>query len=65
MADLRMTNKDMKSVSGQRSDKPLAGYIEKADQARLAEAAMADLSAWESAVRKDGNTVCAANRDDA
>lgn len=51
MAELRMTNKDMKSVSGQRSDKTLAKYIEKADQARLADAAMAQLSTWESAVK--------------
>lgn len=65
MADLRMTNKDMKSVSGQRSDKTLAGYIEKADQSRLADAAMADLSAWESALRKGDDTDCAAIRDDA
>ena len=54
MAELRMTNKDMKSVSGQRSDKTLAKYIEKADQSRLADAAMKQLSAWESSV-KDGS----------
>lgn len=50
MAELQMTNKTMKSVSGQRSDKTLAIYIEKADQARLAEAGMAQLSAWESSL---------------
>ncbi|MEW9855880.1 tyrosine-type recombinase/integrase [Novosphingobium sp. M1R2S20] len=50
MAELRMTNKDMKSVSGQRSDKTLARYIEKADQAALADSAMAQLSAWEKSV---------------
>jgi cytochrome c553 len=51
-----MTNKDMKSVSGQRSDKTLAKYIEKADQTRLADAAMKQLSAWESAMKsEDGN----------
>ena len=44
MAELRMTNKDMKSASGERSDKRLAKYIEKADQSRLADAAM-ELSA--------------------
>ena len=56
MAELRMTNKDMKSVSGQRSDKTLAKYIEKADQTRLADAAMKQLSAWESAMKsEDGN----------
>lgn len=53
MAELQMTNKTMKSVSGQRSDKTLARYIEKADQARLADAAMAQLSSWEMSVRAD------------
>lgn len=51
MAELQMTNATMKSVSGQRSDKTLARYIEKADQARLADAAMSELSAWEASVR--------------
>lgn len=51
MAELRMTNKDMKSVSGQRSDKTLAKYIEKADQTRLADAAMKQLSTWESSLK--------------
>lgn len=55
MAELRMTNKDMKSVSGQRSDKTLAKYIEKADQARLADAAMTQLSKWEMSVRTDAS----------
>jgi integrase len=55
MAELQMTNKTMKSVSGQRSDKTLAKYIEKADQARLADSAMAKLSAWEMAVKTDAS----------
>lgn len=50
-----MTNKTMKSVSGQRSDKTLAKYIEKADQARLADSAMAKLSAWEMSVKTDAS----------
>lgn len=57
MAELRMTNKDMKSVSGQRSDKTLAKYIEKADQTRLADAAMRQLSDWESSVRTGAGDV--------
>ncbi|MYL97039.1 tyrosine-type recombinase/integrase [Novosphingobium sp. FGD1] len=55
MAELRMTNKDMKSVSGQRSDKTLAKYIEMANQKRLADAAMKQLSAWETSVRTDAS----------
>lgn len=37
MANLQMPNKTMKSVSGQRSHKTLACYIEKADQSALAD----------------------------
>ncbi|TDW63127.1 site-specific recombinase XerD [Novosphingobium sp. PhB55] len=47
MAELQMSNKTMKSVSGQRSDKTLAKYIEKADQTRLADSAISQLAAWE------------------
>ena len=53
MAELRITNKDMKSVSGQRSDKTLARYFDSADQARLAEGAMAQLCAWENSLRSE------------
>lgn len=65
MANLRMTNKDMKSVSGQRSDKTLARYIEQADQGYLADAAMAQLSAWEASVQNAKKAACDASRDDA
>ena len=47
MADLEMTNKTMKSVSGQERDETLAEYIRAADQKRLAEAAINRISAWE------------------
>lgn len=65
MAELRMTNKDMKSVSGQRSDKTLSKYIEKADQTRLADAAMAQLSEWEATVQNAKKADCAPSRRDA
>ncbi len=47
MAELEMTNKTMKSLSGQTRDETLAGYIESANQVALAEAAIRRLSAWE------------------
>lgn len=47
MAELEMTNKTMKSVSGQERDETLAGYIRDADQRRLASSAIERLSAWE------------------
>ena len=47
MAELEMSNKSMKSVSGQERDETLAGYIRDADQRRLATAAITRLSAWE------------------
>jgi len=56
MADLQMPNKTMKSVSGQRSDKTLAGYIEKADQGKLADSAVAQLSAWERTITDVGGS---------
>lgn len=56
MADLEMANKTMKSLSGQTSDRTLATYTEKADQARLADAAISRLSAWEMSLRDEGKS---------
>ena len=46
MAELGMSNKEMKSVSGQKRDATLALYIESADQRALATNAIRRLSAW-------------------
>jgi integrase len=51
MAELQMSNSTMKSLSGQKSDKTLAIYTEKANQTLLADAAMTALSAWERAAQ--------------
>lgn len=48
MAELGMSNKEMKSVSGQKRDATLALYIESADQRALAARAIQRLSAWAS-----------------
>ncbi|WP_177201849.1 tyrosine-type recombinase/integrase [Qipengyuania nanhaisediminis] len=48
MAELGMSNKEMKSVSGQKRDATLALYIESADQRALATNAIRRLSAWAS-----------------
>jgi hypothetical protein len=47
MAELEMTNKTMKSMSGHVGDDEIALYIESANQERLADAAIARLVAWE------------------
>jgi len=47
MAELEMPNKTMKSISGHSKDDEVARYTAAADQARLAEAAIARLVAWE------------------
>lgn len=47
MAELEMANKVMKSVSGQTRDETLAGYIEGANQKKLADAAITALARWE------------------
>lgn len=47
MAELEMSNKSMKSVSGQERDETLAGYIRDANQRRLAASAIERLSSWE------------------
>lgn len=47
MAELEMANKSMKSVSGQRRDETLAGYIEGANQKKLADSAITTLARWE------------------
>lgn len=48
IAELGMSNKEMKSVSGQKRDATLALYIESADQRALATNAIRRLSAWAS-----------------
>lgn len=47
MADLHMSNKTMKALSGQKRDEMIELYTADADQIMLAEKAIADLSAWE------------------
>lgn len=51
MAELGMSNKEMKSVSGQKRDATLALYIESADQRALATNAIRRLSAWAGEAR--------------
>ena len=51
MAELEMANKSMKSVSGQKRDETLAGYIEGANQKKLADSAITALARWELQVR--------------
>lgn len=51
MAELEMANKTMKSLSGQTRDDTLAGYIEDANQKRLADSAITALASWELRVR--------------
>lgn len=48
MAELKMPNKSMKAVSGHSKDDEIARYVAAADQARLAQEALAQLSQWES-----------------
>lgn len=47
MAELELTNKTMKSISGQTRDDTLAGYIEGANQKQLADSAITALARWE------------------
>lgn len=47
MAELEMPNKTMKSVSGHKKDEEVARYIEAANQERLADGAIKQLSSWE------------------
>ncbi len=47
MAERRMTNKSMKSVSGHVKDEEIARYIEAADQELLADEALTSLANWE------------------
>lgn len=47
MAELEMSNKSMKSVSGHTRDDEINRYIESANQERLATSAIARLVAWE------------------
>lgn len=47
MADLQMSNKTMKALSGQKRDEMIELYTADADQVRLADKAVAELSAWE------------------
>lgn len=56
MAELEMANKTMKSLSGQTRDETLAGYIEGANQKRLADSAITALARWEMSVRKGGES---------
>lgn len=48
MAELEMSNKSMKSISGHAKDDEITRYVEAADQERLARQAIEQLSAWES-----------------
>lgn len=47
MAELEKTNKTMKSVSGQTRDDTLAGYIESANQMKLADGGITAVARWE------------------
>lgn len=47
MAEQQMTNASMKAVSGHSKDEEVARYIESANQERLAESAITQISAWE------------------
>jgi hypothetical protein len=47
MAELEMPNKTMKSVSGHSKDDEVARYTESANQERLADSAIKQLSDWE------------------
>jgi hypothetical protein len=49
MAELKMPNKSMKSLSGHSKDDEITGYTEAANQAELAREAVEQLSKWESA----------------
>jgi integrase len=49
MAELEMSNKSMKSVSGHTKDEEINRYTESANQERLATSAIARLVAWERA----------------
>lgn len=54
MAELRLSNKTMKAVSGHVKDDELNRYIKEADQKRLAQQGIRSLSDWEAAP-KDNN----------
>ena len=47
MAERRMSNKSMKSVSGHSKDEEITRYIEAADQESLADEALTSLAEWE------------------
>jgi hypothetical protein len=49
MAELKMPNKSMKSLSGHSKDDEITKYTEAADQASLARDAIEQLSVWEAA----------------
>jgi integrase len=49
MAELKMPNKSMKSLSGHSKDDEITRYTEAANQAELAREAVEQLSKWESA----------------
>jgi site-specific recombinase XerD len=49
MANLRMSNKSMKSVSGHSKNDEIDRYTQAADQERLAQGAIEQLSEWEAA----------------
>lgn len=53
LAELKASNKMMKSVSGQTRDETLNEYIASADQKRLADSAITALARWEMGARKD------------
>lgn len=55
MAELEMANKTMKSISGQTRDETLAGYIEGANQVKLADSAITALSRWEAGFKLGEN----------
>jgi hypothetical protein len=55
MAELEMSNKSMKSVSGHTKDEEINRYTESANQERLATSAIARLVAWENATVGGGD----------
>lgn len=55
LADLEMSNKSMKSLSGQTNDKTLAGYIEDTNQKKLADSAITALARWEMSATPGGH----------
>jgi integrase len=53
MAELQMPNKSMKSLSGHSKDEEITRYTEAANQARLAQQAVEQLSTWEASPREE------------